>query len=335
VLSLLAVAAVAVGWYKMSQPSTPNDVLNKPLYVPDDSSAARQAAAWRDSRPSDARLMERLARIPTAKWFGGDASFEDMRSYSAAAKTKGQVAVVVLYNIVHRDCGLYSAGGAQTAQSYGAFIDTFVRAIADNPTIVIVEPDSLAQLVGSKHSNCLTAEQATERLAMLRYAVTSLSDKPHVKVYMDAGNSGWVTDTEQMAAVLRDAAIQRADGFSLNVSNFYSTKDSIAYGKQLSARLDNVHFVVDTSRNGSGPYVNPVHPEYTWCNPPNRTLGELPTTDTGDGVVDAYLHIKRVGESDGSDSDPAKCFGGPKAGEWWPDYALKMLQRSSPDRLSQ
>ncbi|HEX8390707.1 MAG TPA: glycoside hydrolase family 6 protein, partial [Candidatus Saccharimonadales bacterium] len=182
VLSLLAVAAVAVGWYKMSQPSTPNDVLNKPLYVPDDSSAARQAAAWRDSRPSDARLMERLARIPTAKWFGGDASFEDMRSYSAAAKTKGQVAVVVLYNIVHRDCGLYSAGGAQTAQSYGAFIDTFVRAIADNPTIVIVEPDSLAQLVGSKHSNCLTAEQATERLAMLRYAVTSLSDKPHVKV---------------------------------------------------------------------------------------------------------------------------------------------------------
>ncbi|MYV59291.1 endoglucanase, partial [Streptomyces sp. SID4931] len=44
--------------------------------------------------------------------------------------------------------------------------------------------------------------------------------------------------------------------------------------------------------------------------------GEAPTTQTGDELVDAYLWIKRPGESDGD------CKGGPKAGDWWPEYAL-------------
>lgn len=50
--------------------------------------------------------------------------------------------------------------------------------------------------------------------------------------------------------------------------------------------------------------------------PPGRALGEVPTTRTGDELVDAYLWVKRPGESDGD------CKGGPKAGAWWPEYAL-------------
>ena len=32
--------------------------------------------------------------------------------------------------------------------------------------------------------------------------------------------------------------------------------------------------------------------------------------------MDAYLWVKTPGESDGT------CNGGPRAGQWWPEYAL-------------
>ncbi|GFH79734.1 hypothetical protein Sgou_44040 [Streptomyces gougerotii] len=78
-------------------------------------------------------------------------------------------------------------------------------------------------------------------------------------------------------------------------------------------------FVVDTSRNGNGPFTD-GDPAERWCNPPGRALGEAPTTRTGDDLVDAYLWIKRPGESDG------ECKGGPKAGQWWPEYALGLAK---------
>ncbi|WP_442538328.1 glycoside hydrolase family 6 protein, partial [Streptomyces pseudogriseolus] len=64
-------------------------------------------------------------------------------------------------------------------------------------------------------------------------------------------------------------------------------------------------------------------PDERWCNPPGRALGETPTTRTADPLVDAYLWIKRPGESDG------ECKGGPKAGEWWEDYALDLARAST------
>ncbi|MCW2873942.1 glycoside hydrolase family 6 protein, partial [Actinacidiphila oryziradicis] len=36
--------------------------------------------------------------------------------------------------------------------------------------------------------------------------------------------------------------------------------------------------------------------------------------------VDAYLWVKRPGESDGS------CRGAPPAGQWWSDYALRLAR---------
>ncbi|MFI2791482.1 glycoside hydrolase family 6 protein, partial [Kitasatospora sp. NPDC018614] len=47
---------------------------------------------------------------------------------------------------------------------------------------------------------------------------------------------------------------------------------------------------------------------------------EPPTTRTADPLVDAYLWIKRPGESDGT------CKGGPKAGQWWETYALELAR---------
>jgi endoglucanase len=37
-----------------------------------------------------------------------------------------------------------------------------------------------------------------------------------------------------------------------------------------------------------------------WCNPSGRALGVQPTTATGNGHIDAFLWVKRPGDSDGS-----------------------------------
>ena len=62
------------------------------------------------------------------------------------------------------------------------------------------------------------------------------------------------------------------------------------------------HFVIDTSRNGQGPWQPPagVYPDpQDWCNPPDRGLGLRPTANTGTPLLDAYLWVKIPGESDG------------------------------------
>ena len=76
--------------------------------------------------------------------------------------------------------------------------------------------------------------------------------------------------------------------------------------------MDDTHFVIDTSRNGNG--ANSEH-----FNPYGRALGELPTTNTCDEIVDAYLWVKVPGESDGAVN------GGPKAGRFSHNLALDLI----------
>jgi endoglucanase len=101
------------------------------------------------------------------------------------------------------------------------------------------------------------------------------------------------------------------------------------------------HFVIDTSRNGLGPWKPTAsYPDaQDWCNPPGRGLGVVPTTDTGNALVDAFLWGKVPGESDGScnrgvpgsTTDPE--WGGivdPAAGAWFPQQALQLARLASP-----
>jgi endoglucanase len=100
------------------------------------------------------------------------------------------------------------------------------------------------------------------------------------------------------------------------------------------------HFVIDTSRNGVGPWAPPagVYPDaQDWCNPPDRGAGLLPTLDTGIPLVDAYLWIKIPGESDGECTrglgptgtvDPEWGRVDPAAGQWFPDMALQLAQNA-------
>jgi endoglucanase len=102
------------------------------------------------------------------------------------------------------------------------------------------------------------------------------------------------------------------------------------------------HFVVDTSRNGQGHWV-PAPGKYSgdpqvWCNPPGRGVGARPTAHTGVPLVDAYLYVKTIGESDGQCNrgiaggtiDPEYGSVDPAAGAWWPQQAHTLAQNANP-----
>ncbi|MFJ4940244.1 glycoside hydrolase family 6 protein [Streptomyces pseudovenezuelae] len=288
-----------------------------PFWVNPDGNAAKQVAAYRKSGKDDeAGQIRKIAQQPTGEWIGPENPEQEARGFTEAADKAGRTALLVLYNIPHRDCGQYSQGGAADGNAYRTWIDGVAAGIGDRSATVILEPDAVLHLV----DGCTKDEFHEERYDLLTGAVEKLKSLKNTKVYLDAGNAGW-GHPDQIFEPLKWAGVAKADGFSVNVSNFYSTKDSITYGKQLSAKVGDKHFVIDTSRNGNGPYKDGDENE-RWCNPPGRALGETPTIKTADPLVDAYLWVKRPGESDG------ECKGGPKAGQWWADYALKLARGS-------
>lgn len=289
-----------------------NPLVGVSFFVDPDSHASRQVQAWKGERPADARTLEKIARQPQADWFGdwnSDVETEVERRVSRVRKA-GAMPVVVAYNIPSRDCGSHSAGGAEGAEGYRRWVRDLSDGLGRGPAVVILEPDAVAA------ADCLGEADRAQRFAMLRDAVRILKERSGTVVYIDAGHPDWHAPGE-MAARLREAGVAEADGFSLNVSNTIATGRNVAYGSSLSALLGDAHFVVDTSRNGLGA---PADGE--WCNPAGRALGPSPTFDTGHGLVDAYLWIKRPGESDG------QCNGGPRAGAWWPEYALGLATRA-------
>ncbi|GLV79981.1 glycoside hydrolase family 6 protein [Streptomyces hygroscopicus] len=289
-----------------------------PYWVNPDGSAARQVAAYRRKGADDeARLVQKIAEQPVAEWLGVDHPEGRARGFTKAADQVDREALLVFYSIPHRDCGQYSKGGAVDGDAYRAWLDRAVRGIGDRRTTVILEPDALPHVV----DGCTPKRFHAERYDLLTGAVDKLKGLPHTKVYLDAGNPHWIKDPRRMAGPLKRAGIGKADGFALNTSNYQTTRDNTVYGKRLSALVGGKPFVIDTSRNGNGPAPGKNDPQ-AWCNPKGRALGERPTTETGDRLVDAYLWIKRPGESDGT------CKGGPTAGRWWPRYALDLARNA-------
>ncbi|MEU2545389.1 glycoside hydrolase family 6 protein [Streptomyces roseolus] len=295
----------------------PPPAADAPYWVNPDGKAARAAAAHRAAgRTAEAALLDRIATRPVAEWIGTDRPEEEARALTEAATKAGRASLLVLYDIPHRDCGLHSAGGAPDGEAYLAWVDAVARGIGPRRATVVLEPDAVMHIV----DGCAPDQHHDERYALLEAAVERLRRQPQTTVHLDAGNPGWAAP-EKLAEPLRRAGIAAADGFAVNVSNFRTTEESVAYGRELSALVGGKPFVVDTSRNGNGPYTE-GDPAENWCNPPGRALGEPPTLRTGDPLVRAYLWIKRPGESDG------ECRGGPRAGEWFDSYALELARHA-------
>jgi endoglucanase len=279
------------------------------------------AAAMLKARRNGAEAAElaALGRNPSGLWAAGQpGEMQLVRSVSQAAAKAGAVPVIVAYNLPDRDgCGKYSAAYGPGRQGYMTWIRQLAAAIGAGRDIVIVEPDGLPDLV----RGCLNPAQAAERYQLLRYAMQQLGRLRNAYVYLDAGNPGMFPDPAQLAGPLKSAGIQYGRGFSANVSNFEWTSVMVGWSQQLERALGgNVGAVIDTGRNGNGPYTGRDAPQ--WCNPPGRATGPPPRTDPGPAGIDAYLWIKNPGVSDGP------CNGGPAAGKFWVQYAVALAQAS-------
>ncbi|MFD5708802.1 glycoside hydrolase family 6 protein [Streptomyces pharetrae] len=282
------------------------------FYVDPDSSPKR----WVAANPGDGRaaaINTSIANTPMARWFGSWSGTIGTAAgaYVGAADQRDKLPILVAYNIYHRDhCGGHSGGGAASPAAYADWIAQFAGGIGTRPAVVILEPDSLGDY------GCMTQAQIDEREAMLTGALTQFNRQaPNTWVYLDAGNPRWA-DATTMAQRLHEAGLRQAHGFSLNVSNYFTTAENTAYGNavnsQLSARYGYTKpFVVDTSRNGNGS-------DGQWCNPAGRRIGT--PTRTGGGA-EMLLWIKTPGESDGN----CGVGTGSTAGQFLPEVAYKMI----------
>jgi endoglucanase len=301
-----------------STPASSNPFAEQRFYVNPNSSAVQTEREWRAAgRASEAADIAKIASQPVAEWFGdwsyGHGGTEgDVNWWVGEATAAGTLPVLVAYDLPWRDCSGESGGGAASPTAYRQFINEMAAGIGDRKAVVIVEPDALAELT------CLSAERQGAYYELLTYAVQHLTTAATVSVYLDAGNSGW-QPAATMAARLRKADVAGARGFSLNISNFYTSAAEEAYGAEIDRGLPSaMHFIIDTSRNGQGPASGDA-----WCNPSGRGLGTAPTAQTGNPLLDAYFWVKQPGASDGT------CNGGPSAGTWWPEYALGLAQNAN------
>jgi len=284
-----------------------NPLAGMPFYVNPTSGAMR--AAQHADPPSPE--LTAIANTPQAYWIVPGSSAATVAKYTGDAAAAGAMPILTVYGIPHRDCGSFAAGGLATADDYRGWIDGIASQVGASRAAIIVEPDALAM------ADCLSADQRQERYDLIRYAVDTLTRNPGTAVYVDGGHVRWHSP-EDMAARLNQVGVDRARGFSLNVANFYTTDDEIGYGEAISGLTKGSHYVIDTSRNGAGPAPAA---KLDWCNPGGRGLGTPPTAATNGAHADAYLWIKRPGESDGSCDK-----GDPPAGTFVSQYAVDLAR---------
>ncbi|MEE1784521.1 glycoside hydrolase family 6 protein [Streptomyces sp. SP17BM10] len=282
------------------------------FYVDPDSSAKR----WVDANPGDGRapaIRSSIAAVPMARWFGNWSGTIGTATgaFVGAAAANGKLPILVAYNIPDRDiCAGQSGGGAGSAAAYRTWIAAFAGGIGNRPAVVVLEPDSLGD------ESCMTQAQVSERNGLLSNAIAQFNAKaPNTWVYLDAGNPAWLS-AATMAQHLAAAGVSGAHGFSLNVSNYLSTGENVAYGNAVNAALGSTKgftkpFVIDTSRNGNGSNGG-------WCNPAGRRIGT--PTQVGGGA-EMLLWIKAPGESDGNCGVGA----GSTAGQFLPEVAYRMV----------
>jgi len=262
-----------------------------------------------DGKTEEAAKIAQISQQPTAIWLGEWLTADKMPAvigeYVSEAEEAGTTLVFVAYAIPNRDCGGLSAGGLEYDE-YAGWAQALADQLEGTGAVMIVEPDSLAMLFSEK-----CAGEAERRLPLITGAVEAFT-KAGLTSYLDAGNNNWIPE-KRMAEMLTSAGIEKARGFFTNVSNFYRVDEEREYGEALSALVGGKRFIVDVSRNGNGWKGD-------WCNPTGAALGQKPVITTSESThLDALLWVKHPGVSDGA------CNGGPKAGQWWEQQALDLV----------
>lgn len=196
--------------------------------------------------------------------------------------------------------------------AYRAWMRQAVQAIGSTRAVVVLEPD-LAE-VGVRRPGGTHVPDALVREHLVRYAAQLLSALPATTVYLDAGDSDWLSIADATTLMV-NSGVGYARGFALGATHYSVISSNIAYAKKLEASLAAAGLpgkkaVLDTADNGRGftfPYWrahedklgtdfdNPTMcatKQSTLCD----TLGHVPTWNVGTyraQYVDAFLWFGR------------------------------------------
>ncbi|PYH89419.1 cellulase [Aspergillus ellipticus CBS 707.79] len=296
---------------------------------------------------------------------------DDIQTQNAAGASPPIAGIFVVYDLPDRDCAALASNGEYSisdggVEKYKAYIDSIRELIvtySDVQTILIIEPDSLANLVTNLDvAKCANAESAY--LECTNYALEQLN-LANVAMYLDAGHAGWLgwpanlsPAAQLYASVYTNASSPAAvRGLATNVANYnawsidscpsYTSGNDAcdeqsyinAFAPKLSSAGFDAHFITDTGRNGKQPTGQSAWGD--WCNVKGTGFGVRPTTDTGNELADAFVWVKPGGESDGtSDTTSARYDAhcgysdalqpAPEAGTWFQAFFEQLLENASP-----
>jgi endoglucanase len=217
---------------------------------PPDGSLQQAVMLAKNGDLKDALLLGKMVLTPQAVWLDGGTPAQVERQVQTTlleAAVERSVPVFVAYDIPFRDCGQYSAGGAQNTAAYEAWINGLAAGLGDAHAVVLLEPDGLGIIpyntdINGNAESCqpdltgtgLTPATANAaRYTQLNYAVSRLEAQPNVGVYLDGTHPAWL-GVGDIAQRLVKAGVQQAQGFFVNVSNYQYAVNSADYGTWIS-----------------------------------------------------------------------------------------------------
>ncbi|KAK5632858.1 hypothetical protein RRF57_008572 [Xylaria bambusicola] len=318
-----------------------------------------------------------VAKVPSFMWLDTRDKVDMMETtladIRAANKAGGNYAgIFVVYDLPDRDCAAAASNGEYSianggVANYKAYIDAIVAVLkeySDIKVILVIEPDSLANLVTNLSvSKCANAKNAY--MECTNYATKNLNLK-NVAMYLDGGHAGWLgwpanlTPAAQLyAQVYKDAGSPAAlRGIATNVANYNAWKisgscpsytqgnsvcDESSYINNLAPLLKSngwdAHFITDTGRSGKQPTGQNEWGD--WCNAKGTGFGLRPSSNTGSELLDAFVWIKPGGECDGTSDTSAARYDyhcglasalqpAPEAGSWFQAYFEQLYKNANP-----
>jgi cellulose 1,4-beta-cellobiosidase len=327
-----------------------------------------------------ATAAAKVAEVPSFMWLDTFSKTPLMREaleeIRAANQAGGNYAgQFVVYDLPDRDCAAAASNGEYAiadggVAKYKVYIDTIRKIIQDFSDIrilLVIEPDSLANLVTNLNvPKCQGAQAAYTECT--NYAVKNLN-LPNVAMYLDVGHAGWIgwPDNAAKAApifakIYKDAGSPKAlRGLVTNVSNYnawslstapsYTTPNPVFDEKRfvnalgpllVQAGWPGVKFITDQGRSGNQPtgQLEWGH----WCNAKGTGFGRRPSADTGDDWLDAFVWVKPGGECDGTSDTSAARYDShcglasamqpaPEAGTWFQAYFEMLIKNANPSFL--
>ncbi|KAI1273876.1 1, 4-beta cellobiohydrolase [Xylaria sp. FL0933] len=318
-----------------------------------------------------------VAKVPSFMWLDTLSKVSLMESTMADIKTANaggakNAGIFVVYDLPDRDCAAAASNGEYSiadggVDKYKAYIDAIVAVLkkySDVKVILVIEPDSLANLVTNLSvSKCANAKSAY--LECTNYAITSLN-LPNVAMYLDAGHAGWLgwpanlsPAAQLFSQVYSDAGKPAAlRGLATNVANYNawqisgacpsytqgnSVCDESSYINALAPLLKtagwDAHFITDTGRSGKQPTGQLQWGD--WCNAIGTGFGLRPSSNTGSSLLDAFVWVKPGGECDGTSNTTATRYDfhcgqsdalqpAPEAGSWFEAYFEQLYKNANP-----